>query len=83
MTDSKITPTEARSSACASGKDGHHSCKDCPICGTEQCRMMQELGMFCATQVAATEAVREKRRRHKKPAPPVTARPRVHAAAGR
>lgn len=35
---------------------GLHSCLDCPDCGTEKCRMQQELGMYCDTLMAASEA---------------------------
>jgi hypothetical protein len=84
MTARKSTPKKALPRVRASGKDRYHSCKDCPICGTEECRTMQDLGMFCATHVAATEASRGKRRRQEKLAPPpVTAGPSVRADASR
>jgi len=40
----------------------HHTCLDCPACGTEECRTLQELGMYCETAVAAFEATREEAR---------------------
>lgn len=36
--------------------EGHHTCRECPICGTEECRVMSELGMYCDTAQAAHEA---------------------------
>jgi len=36
----------------------HHSCVECPACGTETCKTLQELGMYCDTAIAATEASR-------------------------
>jgi hypothetical protein len=38
------------------GVDGHHTCTECPVCGTEECRVLMELGMACDTAQAATEA---------------------------
>jgi hypothetical protein len=34
----------------------HHTCIECPAYGTETCKMLQELGMYCDTAIAATEA---------------------------
>jgi hypothetical protein len=36
----------------------HHTCIDCPFCGTETCKTLQDLGMYCDTAIAATEAWR-------------------------
>ena len=36
----------------------HHTCLDCPAFGSEECRALQELGMYCDTVVAAWEAAR-------------------------
>ena len=36
--------------------DEHHTCLRCPMCASETCRTLQDLGMYCETQVAATEA---------------------------
>ncbi len=36
----------------------HHTCIECPACGTETCKILQELGMYCDTAIAATEAWR-------------------------
>lgn len=33
----------------------HHTCIECPACGTETCKTLQELGMYCDTAIAATE----------------------------
>jgi len=35
---------------------GHHTCRECPVCGTEECRVMADLGMYCDTAQAAQEA---------------------------
>lgn len=40
------------------GPDGHHSCTRCPVCGEEECAVLQDLGMACDTAQAAEEAVR-------------------------
>jgi len=37
---------------------GHHTCILCPKCGTEECKTLQDLGMYCDTAVAAFEAMR-------------------------
>jgi hypothetical protein len=35
-----------------------HTCLECPVCGTESCKTLQELGMYCETAIAAAEASR-------------------------
>jgi len=35
-----------------------HTCVACPACGTETCKTLQDLGMYCDTAIAATEASR-------------------------
>lgn len=35
-----------------------HTCLECPVCGTETCKTLQDLGMYCDTEIAATEAWR-------------------------
>jgi hypothetical protein len=45
--------------------EGHHTCMRCPVCATETCNVLQELGMYCETQCAASqggEAPKESRR---------------------
>ena len=82
MTDRERTPRESLPQTCE-GRDGHHSCRSCPACGTELCRLNQELGMFCDTQIAATEATRARRTRRRRSgetARPI-ARARPHTAA--
>lgn len=34
----------------------HHTCTRCPACGTEECNVLQDLGMTCETMCAASEA---------------------------
>ncbi len=36
--------------------EGHHSCTRCPVCATEECAILEELGMFCETMCAASQA---------------------------
>lgn len=36
---------------------GHHTCVGCPVCATETCEVLQELGMYCETECAASLAV--------------------------
>lgn len=38
----------------------YHTCLECPACGSEECRTLQELGMYCATAIAASEAMRRR-----------------------
>ncbi|MFI5181201.1 MAG: hypothetical protein ACHQPI_07405 [Thermoanaerobaculia bacterium] len=38
------------------GPDGHHTCTRCPVCGKEECAVLQDLGMACDTAQAAGEA---------------------------
>ena len=35
------------------------ACTKCPICGSEECLMLEELGNYCATMTAASLARRE------------------------
>ncbi len=34
----------------------HHTCICCPVCGTEECAVLQDLGTTCQTAQAALEA---------------------------
>ena len=36
--------------------EGHHTCARCPVCLTEACAVLEELGMFCETMCAASQA---------------------------
>ena len=38
--------------------EGHHTCRTCPVCGTEECKILQQLGMYCDTSCAVFEAAR-------------------------
>lgn len=42
-------------------EDGHHTCTRCPVCATESCKVLQDLGMYCETACAASEATRAER----------------------
>ena len=58
------------------GPSGHHTCRECPVCGTEECRIMAELGMACETAQAAQEARFEELAAARKGSRPVAARRR-------
>lgn len=58
------------------GAEGHHSCRECPICGTEECRVLSELGMYCDTAQAAQEARAAEAARARKGPRPAPARRR-------
>ena len=58
------------------GPAGHHTCRECPICGTEECRVMADLGMACETAQAAQEARFEELAAARKGSRPVAARRR-------
>jgi len=36
--------------------EGHHTCTRCPVCATEECMLLEQLGMYCMTMCAASEA---------------------------
>jgi hypothetical protein len=42
------------------------ACTGCPVCGSEECLMLEELGTYCATMTAASLATRkeEAEKRH-------------------
>lgn len=46
-------------------KDGHHSCTRCPVCASETCKVLQDLGMYCDTACAASEATAAERERNR------------------
>lgn len=35
------------------------ACANCPVCGSEECLMLEELGTYCATMTATSLANRE------------------------
>ena len=35
---------------------GCPACTDCPVCGTDACFYLEELGMYCTTMLAAAQA---------------------------
>ncbi len=35
---------------------GCAGCTDCPVCGTDACFYLEELGMYCTTMLAAGQA---------------------------
>ena len=34
-------------------------CTKCPVCGSEECLLLEELGTYCATMTAASLAAKE------------------------
>ncbi len=34
-----------------------HTCMRCPACATEACKVLQDLGMYCETSCAASQAI--------------------------
>lgn len=36
------------------------ACTECPVCGSEECLVLEELGSYCATMMAASLARAEK-----------------------
>ncbi len=42
------------------------ACTSCPVCGSEECLMLEELGTYCATMTATSLATRkeEAEKRH-------------------
>lgn len=36
--------------------EGHHTCTRCPVCASEECKVLEELGMYCETMCAASQA---------------------------
>ena len=51
----KPSPTLPESSS-SLNPEGHHTCTRCPVCATEACAVLEELGMFCETMCAASQA---------------------------
>jgi hypothetical protein len=37
------------------------TCTECPVCGTEECRTLEELGHYCATMTAASLARKDEK----------------------
>ncbi|MBK9089435.1 MAG: hypothetical protein IPL90_10475 [Holophagales bacterium] len=35
------------------------ACTNCPVCGSEECLMLEELGTYCSTMTATSLANRE------------------------
>ncbi len=35
------------------------ACTSCPVCGSEECLMLEELGTYCATMTATSLATRK------------------------
>lgn len=55
--ESRSAPRCARSAA----EEPVTTCTKCPVCGSEECLILEELGSYCATMTAASLAVREER----------------------
>jgi hypothetical protein len=35
--------------------EGHHTCMRCPVCASDTCKVLQDLGMYCETMCAASQ----------------------------
>ena len=40
------------------------SCMRCPVCGSEECEALEELGMYCEVKASASQATRTDRPAH-------------------
>ncbi len=60
-------PSLKKSRPVAPAPSGNHTCLQCPACGSEACRTMQDLGMYCDTALAAWESMRVEKHPKKKP----------------
>ena len=41
------------------------TCTSCPVCGSEECLMLEELGTYCATMTATSLANREEEKKQR------------------
>ncbi|MCC6132565.1 MAG: hypothetical protein IT186_21785 [Acidobacteria bacterium] len=55
MNDMKVH--DQRCETCAR-KSEELSCQSCPVCGSEECEMLSQLGNYCETRTAITLAAR-------------------------
>jgi hypothetical protein len=61
-------PSPRRSRPVAPVETGQYSCLQCPACGSEACPTLQDLGMYCDTLCAASEATRAEKHPKSRPA---------------
>jgi hypothetical protein len=40
-------------------------CTRCPVCGSEECLMLEQLGTYCATMTATSLAAREEEKKRR------------------
>jgi hypothetical protein len=62
----KATQSPRRPGRTASAVVKNHTCVECPAFGSETCKTLQQLGMYCDTAVAAFEAMRVESRGKRK-----------------
>lgn len=59
-------PRSSRREALVLVEETPAACTSCPVCGSEECLMLEELGTYCRTMTAASLSTRkeeaEKRR---------------------
>jgi hypothetical protein len=41
------------------------ACTRCPVCGSEECLVLEELGSYCATMTATSIATREEEKKRR------------------
>ena len=56
MSPAKAPSPGLPSSGPSLNPEGRHTCALCPVCGSEECKMLEQLGMYCMTMCAASEA---------------------------
>jgi hypothetical protein len=48
--------------------EGHHTCTRCPVCASDTCKVLQDLGMYCETMCAASQPKVAKKADSRRPA---------------
>jgi hypothetical protein len=51
-------PRSSRGPSRVKGEDAATTCVKCPVCGSEECLILEELGNYCSTMTAASVAKR-------------------------
>lgn len=52
-------PRPRSRSAKSAAEEPATTCAKCPVCGREECLVLEELGAYCATMTAASLAAKE------------------------
>jgi hypothetical protein len=59
MSPAKLPSPTLPASGSSLNAEGHHTCTRCPVCATEECKVLEQLGMYCQTMCAASQAEAE------------------------